>query len=162
MGEPWFKAREDGFGWRPSGAAGWVCVATTGMLLCANFARLAVSADDVEEAFAVFLPECLALLLVYFWLCLATGEQLPALKGRVWFKAKRFGWGWTPATPEGWAVVVMFLAALIGSTIALVRFRPMPPSPAMVGEHLALACVLAAALVGICLKTGEKPGWRWG
>lgn len=162
MPEPWFAARADGFGWRPASAKGWAAVASAGFLLVANFGRLALGAGSVEELFAVFLPETLALLLAFFWLCLATGEPLPALKGQLWFKAKRFGWGWTPASPEGWVVVVLFLAGLMGSTIALVRFRPMPPSPAMVGEHLLLACVLAASLIGICYKTGEKPGWRWG
>lgn len=162
MAEPWFTARADGFGWRPAGAKGWAAVVLAASLLCANLVRLALTTAAVEEAFAVFLPEALGLLLACFWLCLATGEELPALKGKVWFKAKRFGWGWSPASPEGWVVVAAFLAALMGSTIALVRFRPVPPSPSMVGEHLALACVLATSLVGICYKTGEKPGWRWG
>lgn len=162
MPEYWFKARPDGFGWTPAGAKGWGAVAVVAALLAGNFARLALTARSVEEAFAVFLPEAMAALFLLFWLCLAAGEPLPGLRERLWFKAKRFGWGWTPAAPEGWAVVVLFLAALMGSTVALVRFRPAPPSPAMVAEHLALACALAAALVGICYKTGEKPGWRWG
>ncbi|MDX6768497.1 MAG: hypothetical protein SF051_03130 [Elusimicrobiota bacterium] len=162
MAEPWFKARADGIGWTPADARGWTAWVVSGLLLAANFARLALTASSVEEAYAVFLPEALGLLLALFWLCLATGQELPALKGKVWFKAKRFGWGWTPAAPEGWVVVGLFLASLLGSTLALVRFRPVPPSPGMVAEHLVLACVLAASLVGICWKTGEKPGWRWG
>jgi hypothetical protein len=160
--EPWFRARADGLGWRPHGAAGWAAVSGAAVLLVLNFARLALSTGSVEELFGVFLPETLGLLLCCFCLCLWTGEALPALSGRVWFKAKRFGWGWTPAAPEGWLVVGLFLAGLLGSTIALVRFRPMPPSPGIVFEHMALAFVMAAALVGICVKTGEKPGWRWG
>ena len=35
-----------------------------------------------------------------------------------WFRAKRFGWGWTPITWEGWLVtllgVVAFLAIDLG------------------------------------------------
>ncbi len=162
MPEHLFTARADGFGWTPAGAKGWAAVASLGVMVVANFVRLAVSSGSIEEMFAVFLSETSAMLMAFFWLCLATGEPLPALQERLWFKAKRFGWGWSPATPEGWAVVVYFLAGLIGSNIALVRFRPAPPSPGMVAEHFLIASVLAASLIGICYRTGEKPGWRWG
>lgn len=160
MPEPWFAAREDGLGWRPRGAGGWLSVAGALALLALNFARLAASTRTLEELFGVFLPQTVGLLLCFFCLCLYTGETLPSLKGRLWFKAKRFGWGWTPATPEGWIVVGIFLAALLGSTIALVRFRPEDPS--VTTEHVGVAVLLTAALIAICAKTGEKPGWRWG
>lgn len=162
MAEPWFYAREDGLGWRPAGAKGWAAVTAAVLLVALNLARLALTTKSIEEAFAVFLPETVAVLLLGLWLGLVTGEPLPALHGRIWFKAKRFGWGWTPAAPEGWVVVILFLAGLIGSSIALVRFRPAPPSAVMVWEHLLLSCTLAASLIGICYRTGEKPGWRWG
>lgn len=155
MPRPWFTAREDGLGWRPAGFKGWAAVCAAGLLLVGNFVRLALSSRSVEQAFGIFLPEALATLLAYFWFCLLTGETLPALRGRVWFKAKRIGWGWTPATPEGWIVVGVFLAGLAGSTIALIHFRPAPPTPAMLAEHLILALVLFASLIGICWKTGE-------
>lgn len=162
MPEPWFAARADGLGWRPRGGKGWAAVAAAGLLLVLNFVRLLAQTQSLEELFGVFLPETIGLLLCYFTVCLYAGETLPALRGRVWFKAKRFGWGWTPATSEGWIVVGMFLASLLGSSIALVRFRPMPPGPSVVFEHMALAFVMVAALIAICFKTGEKPGWRWG
>lgn len=149
-------------GWSPSGAKGWLTVVAVGLLLVGNFVRLALTTGSLEELFGVFLPETIALLLWYFWLCLLTGETLPTLRDRLWFKAKRFGWGWTPSTPEGWLVVGLFLAALLGSSIALVRFRPMPPTPAVVAEHVGLAFFMVVPLIGICAKTGEKPGWRWG
>lgn len=162
MPEYLFTARADGLGWRPAGAKGWAAVGAFGVMVVANLVRVAVTSGSVEEIFAVFLCETMAMLMAFFWLCLATGEPLPGLRDRLWFKAKRFGWGWSPATPEGWAVTALFLAALIGSNVALVRFRPVPPSPGMVAEHLLIACVLAASLIGICYRTGEKPGWRWG
>lgn len=156
MPEPWFAAREDGLGWRPRGAGGWLSLAAAGALLALDFARLALGARTLEELFGVFLAQSLGLLLCLLCLCLWKGETPPSLKGRVWFKAKRLGWGWTPATPEGWLVVGLFLASLLGSTIALVRFRP--DDPAVTAEHLGLAAVLTAALIAICVKTGEKLG----
>jgi hypothetical protein len=156
----WFAAREDGLGWRPRGVGGWLSVLFTGLLLVLDFARLALTARSLEELFGVFLPQSIGLLLTFFCLCLYTGETLPALQGRVWFKAKRFGWGWTPSQPEGWIVIGLFLAAILGSQLALVKFRP--PTPAVVAEHLAFAFGLVAVVIAICWKTGEKPSWRWG
>lgn len=159
MPEPWFQAHPDGLGWRPAGAKGWAALAGFGSLLAANAARLAATAGSVEEGFALFLPEALALSLAFFWLCLAKGGSAPE---RLWFKAKRFGWGWTPATPEGWIVVGVFIAGLAGSSIALIHFRPAPPTTAMLVEHFAIAVLLFVSLLGVCYQTGEKPGWRWG
>lgn len=33
---------------------------------------------------------------------------------RYWFTAKKFGWGWTPSSIEGWAVMALYLIALLG------------------------------------------------
>lgn len=32
---------------------------------------------------------------------------------RHWFGPKRFGYGWSPRTWEGWAVVALFIAGLV-------------------------------------------------
>jgi hypothetical protein len=34
-----------------------------------------------------------------------------------WFKARRFGWGWTPCSFEGWLVTVISVIALIGGDL---------------------------------------------
>lgn len=158
MPEPWFQAHSEGLGWRPVGAKGWAALAVFALLLAANAARLALTVESVEEGFGLFLPEALAFSLAFFWVCLARGEPLP---GPLWFKAKRLGWGWTPAAPEGWIVVGVFLAGLAGSSLALIHFRPAPPTTAMLVEHFAIAALLFVSLIGVCYKTGEKPGWRW-
>ncbi len=36
-----------------------------------------------------------------------------------WFKAKRFGWGWTPCSWEGWAVMLLYLCALVPQFIVI-------------------------------------------
>lgn len=30
-----------------------------------------------------------------------------------WFKAKPFGWGWTPATWQGWLIMVLYIALIV-------------------------------------------------
>ena len=75
---------------------------------------------------------------------------------RPWFKAKTYGWGWGPAaTWQGWLVYACY-GMLVGASAVL--FRPERDPVAF-----ALSVVgLTAALVGVCMLKGEKPGWRWG
>jgi hypothetical protein len=74
----------------------------------------------------------------------------------MWFKARRYGWGWGAATTwQGWAVYAVFTALIVLNAVAF------PPD-----RHLAafLACLsmLTTALIGICATKGERPHWRWG
>ena len=42
-----------------------------------------------------------------------------------WFAAKTFGWGWTlPVAWQGWLVVVVYAALIIGSLIVSAQTRP--------------------------------------
>lgn len=79
---------------------------------------------------------------------------------RYWFVTKRYGWGWTPATWEGWLV----LAAFLGVTYAnWYRLRPLLETDPKTAVAFTLeTVVLVVALIVICYKKGEKPRWRWG
>ena len=78
---------------------------------------------------------------------------------RRWFKAKTYGWGWTPATWQGWVVILIYVA-----TIAAAAFLFLRPELATVGwiGYFSTIAVATTMLIGVCYKTGEKPGWRWG
>jgi hypothetical protein len=76
-----------------------------------------------------------------------------------WFKAKTFGWGWTPATWQGWVVMLMYVATIAGS--AFVSLWPRASVAGWIGYFSAIA-VATVLLMAVCYKTGEKPGWRWG
>lgn len=78
-----------------------------------------------------------------------------------WFKRKLYGWGWTPATREGWLAMLAFLLFLLGITLRLTSN----------GDEVTLENILefyAELIVGviflllICWKKGEKPRWQWG
>ncbi|MCG2594334.1 DUF4175 domain-containing protein [Ramlibacter sp. XY19] len=72
-----------------------------------------------------------------------------------WFRAKRYGWGWTPCTWQGWAVVAVFLALVAGGVVFLLPSR----------GHWFFAgyvAALTALLTAVCLAKGESPRWRWG
>lgn len=80
-------------------------------------------------------------------------------KEKLWFKAKSYGWGWTPITWQGWVVVGIFfvyafsLASFIGETFE---------SRAGVTSFLFLMFLGLVPLLAICYAKGEPPSWRWG
>jgi hypothetical protein len=78
-----------------------------------------------------------------------------------WFKRKLYGWGWTPATWEGWIVILVYLVCVIVPTRALVMLArangdDMPPP-----FKLIPLVVFTTILIVICYKKGEKPRWQW-
>jgi len=42
--------------------------------------------------------------------------------GALWFRARDYGWSWTPVSTEGWLTVAIFLLAVLGGTL-LFRYR---------------------------------------
>ncbi len=74
-----------------------------------------------------------------------------------WFRAKRYGYGWSrPLTWQGWLVIGVYCALVAGGALLLAR-----------GEidrtlYAAFALLLTLALIAICWRTGEPPRWRWG
>jgi uncharacterized membrane protein len=82
---------------------------------------------------------------------------------KVWFKARTYGWGLTPASIEGWIVVGIFLA-LIFAGIAVFLHEIHAGVDAQLA--LILFALWVALLIGIfiwiALATGERPRWRWG
>ena len=74
---------------------------------------------------------------------------------RYWFRAKRYGWGWTPCTWQGWAVLAAFVA-LLGADAAVFPFRRALPA------YLAGVGGLTLGLIAVCWAKGERPRWRWG
>ena len=77
-----------------------------------------------------------------------------------WFKAKCFGWGWTPAKWQGWVVLLGFIAYIIFN---FYRIDSASPSASdTLDNFVPQTIILVALLLIICWKKGEKPRWRWG
>ena len=83
-------------------------------------------------------------------------------ESKIWFKAKRYGWGWYPATKEGWLVIIGYLVLVVGVEVVLGKKAVTEPSFYDVTVGGLFIFVLTAFLIWICFKKGEKPGWRWG
>ena len=76
-----------------------------------------------------------------------------------WFKRKLFGWGWTPATKEGWAVTLIYIFMILGFAFTI---DPSADSNDFSFTFLLPFLILTALLITICYKKGEKPQWTWG
>ncbi len=85
---------------------------------------------------------------------------------RYWFRTKRYGWGWVPATWEGWLVTFFFMLMLIPALDSISQANASTHSVSdffyAIFFYIVFMIVDLAVFIMICYKTGEKPRWRWG
>ena len=75
---------------------------------------------------------------------------------RIWFPAKKYGWGWgLPCAWQGWIVLAVFVVLLCVTSALLLPSRHF-------GLYITSAAVLCISVIVICLIKGESPRWRWG
>ena len=76
------------------------------------------------------------------------------MKNKLWFKRKRYGWGWTPSTKEGWYLIVGYFVIFSVLFYAFV----------MTQNFWFFAVILfeTALFLTITYKKGETPKWQWG
>ncbi len=79
---------------------------------------------------------------------------------KLWFKAKRYGYGWYPCTWQGWGVLTMYIFALFNTFLIADRHAHSVSDSLM--NFFPQAYVLTAFLIIICDAKGEKAKWRWG
>jgi hypothetical protein len=78
-----------------------------------------------------------------------------------WFRAKTYGWGWVPATWQGWSVLAVYLLLVTYSVLSL-NFDPATPAPIALRVIAARIFAPTLILLFICWKKGEPPHWSWG
>ena len=82
---------------------------------------------------------------------------------QLWFKAKRFGWGWSPASIEGWIVLAIYIALVVAGAVVFATQLRAGAVPRRAGLLFALwIAAVAGVLIAVCYAKGEKPRWRWG
>ena len=74
----------------------------------------------------------------------------------IWFRAKYYGWGWYPATWQGWITMLIWAGLFIiivgsGDDKSNMMFSVVLP-----------AILITIALIIVCYIKGDKPCWRWG
>ena len=68
---------------------------------------------------------------------------------KLWFKNKTYGYGWVPASWEGWVILIIYIVLLTGF---IINFKSNGVVPAV---------ILTIILLLICYKKGEPLEWRW-
>jgi len=77
---------------------------------------------------------------------------------KLWFKAKRFGWGWQPISWQGWIITLIYVLGIANFAIEA--------SPEHSGSDFLLFfapkfILLTLSFLAICYLKGEKPAWHW-
>lgn len=78
------------------------------------------------------------------------------MEKKLWFKAKRYGYGWIPITWEGWTVIVLY-ATLLGWIITGIEH-----TKGGVTYFVIKVFALTLVLIFVGYKKGERARWRWG
>jgi hypothetical protein len=83
---------------------------------------------------------------------------------RLWFKAKRFGWGWYPCTWQGVLITLAFCGGILLIDLHALHVTEATTNntATFLWNYFPPLTVLSAIMIWICYKTGEKPKWRWG
>lgn len=76
-----------------------------------------------------------------------------------WFKRKLYGWGWTPAKPQGWVAIIIFV---IIAVLLATRITEDSGTTVVLKEFLLPLFLLTLGLIYLCYAKGEKPKWQWG
>jgi len=77
-----------------------------------------------------------------------------------WFKAKRYGYGWSPASWQGWLVMIAWVAIVVycaNRAEVLVQ-----KDESLVWQVFIPITVATLILFRICFAKGEPLKWHWG
>ncbi len=78
----------------------------------------------------------------------------------LWFRAKRYGYGWTPASWQGWLALLLYVIAVV-ATFRSIDVHSHSVSDTLIG-FVPLWILYSFLLVLLCSLTGEKATWRRG
>lgn len=78
---------------------------------------------------------------------------------RYWFKRRRYGYGWTPVTWQGWLSLILCIGAVIGSAFLLAAF-PITNESVWLYVNTIIIIIVLVTIIG--LLKGPRPRWRWG
>ena len=78
---------------------------------------------------------------------------------KLWFRAKRYGYGWYPMTWQGWLVIGVYVLIALADARLL---EMSPKSTTTLAWFIGIIVVATILLLIISWRTGEKARWRWG
>lgn len=82
---------------------------------------------------------------------------------KLWFKRKTYGWGWTPATWQGWLMTFIYVGFIFA--VFLITGEDVNENPDS-GSNLLIKglpiVIFTILFIFVAYKKGEKPKWQWG
>lgn len=78
----------------------------------------------------------------------------------LWFRRKRYGWGWVPSSWQGWLTVLTYITLVVWNYSRL-ELESSSSSDVLKG-FIPQTIILTIILLVVCLKKGERPKWQWG
>ena len=87
---------------------------------------------------------------------------------RYWFVRKTYGYGWTPATWEGWLTLAVYIVVSVLTYFLVAGSALFGADPnALSARDIVIGFVLpflgyTFLLLLVAYKKGEKPRWQWG
>jgi len=79
---------------------------------------------------------------------------------KYWFKRRRYGYGWTPSSVEGWLVFAAVMLVTLGGAVVLGVLDSDGPTPVVI--YLAAVALSIIGLLVATIRKGPKARWRWG
>jgi hypothetical protein len=79
---------------------------------------------------------------------------------RFWFKPRRYGYGATPVTWEGWVLVAIYVAVIL-TCVAALTSRGQTLSGWLMSVVVIVAATVAMIVIGV-KKTDGAWRWQWG
>lgn len=76
-------------------------------------------------------------------------------------KRRRYGWGWTPTTWQGWVFTVFQIAIIIVAATSL----PVKPAQPTTGELTRFFLIFGFSIINLIIISSQiapSPKWRWG
>ena len=84
-------------------------------------------------------------------------EKVPK---KMWFRAKTYGYGWTPCSIEGWLVMLLYVWSCM-NIFLVIDWRSHSSSDTLI-NFAPVFLAQTFLLYVICVWRGEKARWRWG
>jgi hypothetical protein len=72
---------------------------------------------------------------------------------------RKLGWGWTPATRQGWLVILLYIAGILFFAF---RLEENTTDKEAISTFVVPLVFFTAILIFIAYKKGEKPKWQFG
>lgn len=78
----------------------------------------------------------------------------------IWFRRKKYGFGWVPCTWQGWFIIALYLLVIFGNIARIDKYSHSVSGTLL--NILPVEIIATAILIAVCYAMGEEPRWQWG